>query len=1011
MKLLRRGTALILSLALLLSLVAVVATPSWTNTTSLGLLSRYYETGKTNTDAQAAATISTVVGDPGGKSYGAYMFTIKSGTVEAFIKWCRNTSINSYGSVEYAIGDALYDAYTTGGTGFGPLFDKTWKQLAEPAPYGYGSAFFSAQEAFSKSNIYDVAIDKITDTKAGENFEIDNYSVALKNVIWSRAVHHGPEGAKDIVIRAFNELGGFANQSESELIMAIYNESGRVVTAEELYKENKKSGATMNGTTAEKYNVDDMILRYWYGSSDSVQLSVYRRLNINEPADALDMLQKNSYTKTSLPDGSYTIKLKKASSTLVLGVSGETLKVVNTADAESGTAAKFTLNYLSGADAYTISTVVDDSVMRLSASKAGRDGFGVVSLAEPSSSDSQLWYIDKNNHLKNADTKTYLSCRGNTLVMVGTDGVSVPANVVASLSESDKAEIFTRTISTNASPNNGDGETGGTEGATTDPSEGIAADPSKNEPSEGTAGTEGDGEAGNTENKVETDTEANTGGSNNTPASETLKVSFAVGENGTLSAEDLSGAITVTDKGFTIGTLPAVNGKDGWTFTGWYTEDGSKVEANSPVAAGELVLYAHYSATSTIERAEWIFSSVVEDISDFMVHQLICPDSDTELHEGASGFPVRGMISCSGIISKVTLRISGPTDLEDSATPNESYYDLSKMDSTILYSELVEGKYTYKLTAKVDGTTYTLKESKFTVESAASAPSTPSGGSENTVTVTFEAGSNGKCTTKSRNYSLDDVVYGKLPKVTPNSGYGFAGWFTEPEGGVEVLPGTQIVAENITLYAQYTEEYTYKFLKANLSSIFASGTAAAGTLFDVPSDAPAKSPDGDYTYTFSHWVDENKTKYYPGDEVVMAEEDMIFTPIYTAKVIDDDDDSSSGGGTTSSGAYWTLMPGTSIDQMETKVYSDDKEVTSGDVATGMTTIVKGKEYIICVKGDASGDGKISVTDVVKLQSHLLNKSSLSGAYLDAADLNGDGKVTITDLVKAARVVAGKEKIG
>ena len=213
MKLFRRGAALILSLALLLSLVAVVASPNWSNTTSLGLLSRYYETGKTNTDTEAAGMISTVVGDPGGKSFGAYMFTIKSGTVLNFINWCRNTSINSYGSVEYAIGDALYEAYTSGGTGFGPLFDATWKQLAEPAPYGYGSAFFSAQEKFSKSNIYDVAVDMITATSEGKNFDIDNYSVALKNVIWSRAVHHGPEGAKNIVLRAFKSLGGFANQS------------------------------------------------------------------------------------------------------------------------------------------------------------------------------------------------------------------------------------------------------------------------------------------------------------------------------------------------------------------------------------------------------------------------------------------------------------------------------------------------------------------------------------------------------------------------------------------------------------------------------------------------------------------------------------------------------------------------------------------------------------------------------------------------------------------------------
>ena len=948
MKLFRRGAALILSLALLLSLVAVVASPNWSNTTSLGLLSRYYETGKTNTDTEAAGMISTVVGDPGGKSFGAYMFTIKSGTVLNFINWCRNTSINSYGSVEYAIGEALYEAYTSGGTGFGPLFDATWKQLAEPAPYGYGSAFFSAQEKFSKSNIYDVAVDMITATSEGKNFDIDNYSVALKNVIWSRAVHHGPEGAKNIVLRAFKSLGGFANQSESDLIMAIYNESGRVVTPQELYNENKGSAATMDGMTADKYNVDGKILRYWYGSSSAVQMSVYRRLNVNEPADALSMLQKNAFPSDTLSEGSYNIAVKQNASTLVLGLNNGSIKVVNTAGKTPGTPAKFTLNYLSGAEAYTISTVIDGKVMRLSASKTGNDGFGVVTMETPSTSSAQLWTIEKDNTLKNEKTDTYLACKGDTLVMVDAKGTSVPVSSAAAASKSDKVQTYTRTYK---------------------------------------------------DTSVATPTDL----------TETLKVTFAVGENGTMTTADLTAAITSNENGFVAGTLPSVEGKNGWTFNGWYTEKGDKVVAGtSSFKAGEVTLYARYSSATTVKPSAWTFTSVVKDASDFTVHQLIYPDSKTELHEGDSGFPVRGMISCSGTISKVTLSISGPTSLSDYAVPNDSYYDLSKMDSTIHYSNLVKGDYKYTLTATVGGKTYTLKESTFSVgDPVAPDVSTPSG-SGNTFTVTFEAGSNGKCTTKSQTYSLDNVIYGTLPSVTAHSGYGFAGWFTAPKGGVQVLPGTQIVAENITLYAQYTKVYTYTFLKADNASTYASGSAAAGTLFDAPSNAPAKSPDGEYTYAFSHWVDEDGIKYSSGETIVMAKDDMVFKPVYVARstsASDDDDDSSSINGN-----YWTLTPGTTVAQMEGTVYSGDKVVTSGKLATGMTTVVNGKEYVISVTGDTSGDGNISVTDVVRLQSHLLNKSSLKGAYLAAADLNGDGKVTITDLVKSARVVAGKDKI-
>ncbi len=66
---------------------------------------------------------------------------------------------------------------------------------------------------------------------------------------------------------------------------------------------------------------------------------------------------------------------------------------------------------------------------------------------------------------------------------------------------------------------------------------------------------------------------------------------------------------------------------------------------------------------------------------------------------------------------------------------------------------------------------------------------------------------------------------------------------------------------------------------------------------------------------------------------------------------------------------------------------------------------------IVVTGDVSGDGKITITDVVKLQKAVVGSSSLSGAYAKAADINGDGKVTITDVVQAAQVTVGQRTIG
>ena len=92
------------------------------------------------------------------------------------------------------------------------------------------------------------------------------------------------------------------------------------------------------------------------------------------------------------------------------------------------------------------------------------------------------------------------------------------------------------------------------------------------------------------------------------------------------------------------------------------------------------------------------------------------------------------------------------------------------------------------------------------------------------------------------------------------------------------------------------------------------------------------------------------------------------------------------------------------------VYSGGTQVTSGIVGTGMTAANGAASVTIVVTGDVSGDGKITITDVVKLQSSVTGANRLSGAYAAAADINGDGKVTITDVVQAAQITVGQRTI-
>lgn len=799
MKALRKWTALLLSMVMVASLVAggmlirtVADTAMQWHNASLDDLSRFYETG----NARSPGMITTVAGDAGGKSYGMYMFASKAGTPHSFAEWC----IENYpdGSTGHDIGVLLDESYHYISDGYGAFFDAAWESVA----YVYSDAFASAQYDYTKATIYEKVVSLVE--KDVPAFDIDNYSVALKNVFWSRAVQHGASDACYIIKCAFSALGGFAYQPEAELIQAIYAESGRTVTPSELSAENGRSGPTMSGDTANKYGTSGRILRYFFGCSGDVQMGVYRRLAVNEPSDALVMLMNNGgYDYAPVSDGSYLL-LAGGNQNFALDGTGGTLDLD---PASSSTA--FTLNYYAG-DFYTINLTVDGKTLRLSA-----EG-GTPMLAKASASAAQLWELTQQGSgfvLKNKSTGAYLSAKDNKLVM------------------------------------------------TTD------------------------------------------------------------------------------------------------------------------------------AATA------WNLQSVTVSLSDWGTSGLIYPDQDTILIAGRSSFPVRGVVSCSSAITSLNISIlSGSRAvINKSVTPNAPSYDLKKLDDSITYSTLAAGDYTFVLTAAAGGKTVELACSTFTVK-----PNDGSSVSDESFLVTFDAQGGTLSGNKTMRVTLDDIVYGELPTASRRDAE-FLGWFTAD--GEEIVASSLIRAADLTLYARYAGVHTYTFLDAG-GSRFYSSTAAAGELILAPDVSPTKAPDDTYAYVFKGW------EGYTLGVTVMGDEDMTFKPMYSAVKLSEV--------ATPEGAYWPgLTPGTTATQLGrgVTVYRDGLEIASdAPLATGMTATFSGSSYTLVITGDANGDGKITITDVVALQSHVVGKQTLEGAYAKAADLNGDGKVTITDVVKAARVVVGKDTI-
>ena len=92
-----------------------------------------------------------------------------------------------------------------------------------------------------------------------------------------------------------------------------------------------------------------------------------------------------------------------------------------------------------------------------------------------------------------------------------------------------------------------------------------------------------------------------------------------------------------------------------------------------------------------------------------------------------------------------------------------------------------------------------------------------------------------------------------------------------------------------------------------------------------------------------------------------------------------------------------------------KEYNGTKVTSNSSILkTGMKLSVANNTYDIVIKGDMSGDGKMSITDLLQMRYHLAKVSGKvkSGAYEQAGDMNDSNSVTITDLSQMRKKLAG-----
>lgn len=931
--------------------ILLAASKNWSSLKDLGALSQYYETGA---DADPGA-VSTVPGDPGGTSFGLYMFSSKAGTLDAFRTWLRNYQGNAIYNGFAATLDKAYGENTSGAAaaGYGPNFESAWRELGHGGNKG---EFANAQTEYWGTERYSTLISRLQSKYPSLN--LNDYSIALKNVLWSRSVQHGVDGAYNVVTRAIdNRLGGFKMQSEAELIEAIYTECSKLAEDIPKYRD-------MQTQLSDRYGVKNRSMAYYSKADGDVQSSVYSRLHINEPADALVMRYQNT---TSHLEGKYTLCYNSDGRTFSYSVGSTDLV------AEEKASQLILTYYNSGK--YTLATTDGKRLAVVD---------GALMLQNAAADSRQFWTLTGSNNgyiLCNVGTGNYLTITVSQTQVADPNARTEPteeeitakrAEIESELAKgadektgkpvSEVAQAYvdalTEKIITLMAANL-DGKTddeiikmvddwlGDTMEETAKQDfitriKALAAVSEETKPE--------DIEKEVVADMVREDLKAK--------AANTTVTAYKVG----LSKESKTAAVV---------TMKPAAGQDAWNTIGlFYPQKAEKDEAGKSI-----------------------------------VHNLT---------QGNSSFPLRGIVTCTQNISTVkavvtnTATGTAPTYASRSGI-NAKWFDLWKLDENLKFSALAAGKYNLTITGTTDsGSTVTLLDTTFTVGAATTTtPEAPN----NTYTVTFVV--NGK-TLETRTYK-EAQPYGALPEVDEK---GFQGWFYNDR---EISQSTPVAPKNHTVTAKFGTLHTVKFMSQG--AVWDSYKLAQNDIITLPATNPVMQADSKYVYSFDYWADASGKRYTSG--TVMPDADVTYTAVFTKSPNSGGNTGGNTGGSTGgstggetpkpSGNYLTgVSPSTSVSAMNRAgytIYNGSTKVTSGLVGTGMTAVSSSATVTIVVTGDVSGDGKITITDVVKLQKSVVGSGSLSGAYAKAADINGDGKVTITDVVQAAQVTVGQRTIG
>lgn len=88
----------------------------------------------------------------------------------------------------------------------------------------------------------------------------------------------------------------------------------------------------------------------------------------------------------------------------------------------------------------------------------------------------------------------------------------------------------------------------------------------------------------------------------------------------------------------------------------------------------------------------------------------------------------------------------------------------------------------------------------------------------------------------------------------------------------------------------------------------------------------------------------------------------------------------------------------------------DTDIVGTEYKVIISTLLESKTFTLVVKGDTSGDGKVTILDLLQVRKQINGDNKLSGARFMAGDTSGDNKITILDLLQVRKHINGDKKL-